>query len=294
MWYISNAFNVLHLYFMQFLFFLFCFVFTGWLHFQSPACFASENLKSKDCTRDNSVRKTVMGKMNSAYTSTDGLNLLADLAVSASNVQVPQQPEPGFERKPDTSFQNCDVAKDVTSAAKESVLHSLLRQPASRTLQPLESPSPIRRVAGTDLVDLISKEHSYSLPQSSSLLLGLLGTPFQVSPLCGSTRPMHHHLQFYGNGIQTLQPCLYKEHRDEHNHRTPEYLKKHVHKFRQSRAFFNKDGSVQVTRQWKENYDFSLDSKLTSGSKEKTIIRALHGYVYFIYFILNFHPLPLF
>ncbi|XP_029008453.1 uncharacterized protein tasor2 isoform X2 [Betta splendens] len=223
-----------------------------WLHFQTPASFASEKLKSKDCTRDNSVRKTVKEKMNSSCTSTDALNLLADLALSATNGQVPQQPEPTLEKERETSSKNCDVAKDVTSAEQESVLHSLLRQPASRTLQPLESPSPSRRVAGHELLDLISEEHAYSLPQSSPLLLGLLGTQFQ------------------------------EEDRDEHNHGTPQNLmntKKHVHrhKFKHSCASFNKDGSVQVTRQWKENYDFSLDSRFTSGLKEKTIIRALHG-----------------
>lgn len=268
--------------FMQFLFFLLCFVFTGWLHFQTPACFASEKLKNKDCTRDNSVRKTVKEKMNSACSSTDALNLLADLALSASNGQVPQQPDPALERKPETSFKKCDVTKDVTSAEQESVLHSLLRQPAARPIQPLESPSPNHLVAGTELVDLISKEHAYSLPPSSSLLLGLPGTPFQVSPLCGSTRLLHQHQQFYGNGIQTLHPSVCQEDRGEHNHRTPEYLKKHVvhrQKFRHSRTFVNNDGSVQVTRQWKENYDFSLDSKFTSDSKDRTIIRALHGYV---------------
>uniref|UniRef100_A0A3Q1J401 Uncharacterized protein n=1 Tax=Anabas testudineus TaxID=64144 RepID=A0A3Q1J401_ANATE len=230
--------------------------------------------------RDNSVRKTVKEKMNSACSSAEALNLLADLALNATNDQVPQQPDPALERKPETSFKKCDITKDVTSAEQVSVLHTLLRQPAARPIQPLESTSSSHPVEGTELIDLISKEHAYSLPPSSSLLLGLPGTPFQVSPISGSTRLLHHHQEFYGNGIQTLHPFVCQEDRGEHNHRTPEYLKKpvvHRQKFKYSRTFVNKDGTIQVTRQWKENYDFTLDSTFTSDSKDRTIIRALHG-----------------
>ncbi|XP_040894265.1 uncharacterized protein tasor2 isoform X2 [Toxotes jaculatrix] len=105
-------------------------------------------------------------------------------------------------------------------------------------------------------------------------------TPFQVSPLSGSTRLLHHHPQLHGGGIQTLHPSVCQNDRGECNHRTSEYLKKHLvrrRKFRHSRTFVNKDGSVQVTRQWKENYDFNRDSKFSSDSKDKAILRALHG-----------------
>ncbi|XP_049929954.1 uncharacterized protein tasor2 isoform X2 [Epinephelus moara] len=105
-------------------------------------------------------------------------------------------------------------------------------------------------------------------------------TPFQVSPLSGSTRLLHHHQTMYGDGINTLHPSISQDDRSEQNHRTPEYLKRymgHRRKFRQSRTFVSKDGSIQVTKQWKENYDFNLDSKFTSDSKDKTIVRALHG-----------------
>ncbi|XP_031138385.1 uncharacterized protein tasor2 isoform X2 [Sander lucioperca] len=251
-----------------------------WLHFQTPACYASEKLNYKECTRDNSVRKTVKEKMNSACSSTDALNLLADLALSASNDQVPPQPDPALERKPETSLKKCDLTKDVTTAEQESVLHALLRQPAARSMQPIESPSPSHLMGGSELVGLVSKEHAYSLPPSSSLLLGLPGTPFQVSPLSGSTRLLHHHQTMYGDGIKTLHPSVSQTDRSEKNHRTPEYLKKHMvcrRKFRHSRTFVDKDGSIQVTKQWKENYDFNLDSKFTNDSKDRTIVRALHG-----------------
>ncbi|XP_044211401.1 uncharacterized protein tasor2 isoform X5 [Thunnus albacares] len=250
-----------------------------WLHFQTPACYTSEKLKNKECTRDNSVRKTVKEKMHTACSSTDALNLLADLALGASNDQVPPQPEPELERKPESSLKKCGLTKDVTCAEQESVLHALLRQSAARPIQPLESPSPSHLVGGSELVGLISKEHAYSLPPSSSLLLGLPGTPFQVSPISGSTRLLHHHQTMYGNGIQTLHPSVGQEDRDEHNLTTPKSLKKHMvfRKFRNSRTFVQKDGSLEVTRQWKENYDFNLDSKFSTDSKHRAIIRALHG-----------------
>ncbi|XP_039990013.1 uncharacterized protein tasor2 isoform X2 [Xiphias gladius] len=251
-----------------------------WLHFQTPACFAAEKLKYKECTRDYSFRKTVKEKTNSSCSSTDALNLLADLALSASHDQVPPQPDPALERKPETRLKKCGHTKDVASAEQESVLHALLRQPAARPVEPLESPSPSYLVGDSELVGLISKEHAYSLPSSSPLLLGLLGTPFQVSPLSGSTRLLHHHQQLCGDGIQTLHPSVCQEDRGERNHRTPEYLKKHMvcrRKFRHSRTFGNKDGAVQVTREWNENYDFNRDSKFACDSNDRAIIRALHG-----------------
>ncbi|XP_054475164.1 uncharacterized protein tasor2 isoform X2 [Anoplopoma fimbria] len=251
-----------------------------WLHFQTPACFASETLKNKECTRDNSVRKPVKEKMQSACSSTDALSLLADLALSASNEQVPPQPDPALERKTETSLKKGDLSKNLTSAEQESVLHSLLRQPAATTMQPLDSTSPNHLVEGSEWVGLVSKEHAYSLPPSSSLLLGLPGTPFQVSPLSGSSRLLRHHQTMYGNGIKTLQPSVGQENGSEQNNRSPEYLNKQMmrrRKFRHARTFVDKDGSIQVTKQWKENYDFSQDSKFTNDSKDRTVVRALHG-----------------
>ncbi|XP_029290247.1 uncharacterized protein tasor2 isoform X2 [Cottoperca gobio] len=105
-------------------------------------------------------------------------------------------------------------------------------------------------------------------------------TPFQVSPLSGSTRLLHHHQTKYGDGIKTLHPSVSQKVRSEQNHMTPENLKKHImrrRKFRHSRTFVNNDESIQVTKQWKENYDFDLDSKFTNDSKDRTIVRALHG-----------------
>ncbi|KAM8751226.1 uncharacterized protein tasor2 isoform 2-T2 [Acanthopagrus schlegelii] len=105
-------------------------------------------------------------------------------------------------------------------------------------------------------------------------------SPFQVSPLSGSTRLLHHHQTMYGDGIKTLHYSVDKEDRSENNHRTPEYLTKQMarrRKFRQSRTFVVKDDSLQITKQWKANYDFNLDSRFTNDTKERAIVRAIHG-----------------
>ncbi|XP_040019565.2 uncharacterized protein tasor2 isoform X2 [Gasterosteus aculeatus] len=249
-----------------------------WLHFQTPACYASEKLK--DSGRANSVRKTVKENINSACSSTDALSLLADLALRAGNDQVLPQPDPALERETETSLKKCDLSKDLTCAEQESVLPSLLTQPAAKPMQPLQSTSPNHLVESSEWVGLVSKEHAYSSPPSSSLLLGLPGTPFQVSPLSGSSRLLRHHQTMYGNGIKILHPSVVHERSSEENQTIPGFLKKNIvrrRKFRHSRTFENKDGSIQVTKQWEETYDFNLDSKFTNDSKDRTIVRALHG-----------------
>ncbi|XP_068168315.1 protein TASOR 2 isoform X2 [Antennarius striatus] len=252
-----------------------------WLHFQIPTSFTNEKHRIKGCPRDISVRKTVKEKSNISCSSSDALNLLADLALSDSYDHLPPQPDPTHVQKPETSLKNCYLAKDDTIAEQESVLHSLLRQPAAISTQPLESPSPSGLLGGSELVAVMSKEHAYSLPPSSSLLLDLLGTSFQVSPLSGSTKLLHHHPTAQEDGVRTLHHTVCQEDRRHYNIKAPEKdLKKHTactRKLRRSRSFVAKDGSVQVTKQWKENYDFNLDSRFSSDSMSRTTIRALHG-----------------
>lgn len=221
--------------------------------------------------------------MHTAFSPTDALTLLADLALSASNDRVPQQPDPTLERKLDSSLDVCGPIKDVTSAEQESVLHALLKQPAVRPTLPLKSPSSNGLVESNDEAVLISKEHAYSLPPSSSPLLGLPGTSFQVPPLSGSAGLQLRHQNRDDDGIQALHTIVCHKDKCGHKHGAPSDLQKGLirrRKFRHSRTFVDKDGSVQVTRQWKENYDFSLDSKFTNDSQDKTVIRALHGYVF--------------
>uniref|UniRef100_A0A668ARB4 Uncharacterized protein n=1 Tax=Myripristis murdjan TaxID=586833 RepID=A0A668ARB4_9TELE len=233
--------------------------------------------KINACTKNSAVRKNLKEKMHTAFSSTDALTLLADLALSASNDRVPQQPDPALERKLDSSLDVCGSIKDVTSAEQESVLHALLKQPAVRPTVALKSPSSNGLVESNDEAVLISKEHAYSLPPSSSPLLGLPGTSFQVPPLSGSAGLQLRHQNRHDDGIQALH-C--RKDKCGHKHGAPSNLQKGLlrrRKFRHSRTFVDKDGSVQVTRQWKENYDFSLDSKFTNDSQDKTVIRALHG-----------------
>ncbi|PWA28477.1 hypothetical protein CCH79_00016306, partial [Gambusia affinis] len=243
-----------------------------WLHFQTPACFTTEK-KYNDCTSDKTVGKTVKEKMKSSCTSTDALNLLADLALS--NDKVPPQPNQTLERMSKDSVKKCDLSKSLSSADQESVLHALLRNPAARPLQSLESPSKCSLVAENNLVSLISKDHAYSLPPSS-LLLDLSGTTFQVPPLSGSTRLLNHHQSMYGDGAKTLHPSVSTRDISEHT-KTPENLQKHQQKLKHSRTYVMKEKSIQVTRKWEENYNFNLDSRFTSDPKDKVIIRALHG-----------------
>uniref|UniRef100_A0A665WHM1 Uncharacterized protein n=1 Tax=Echeneis naucrates TaxID=173247 RepID=A0A665WHM1_ECHNA len=250
------------------------------LDIDSMDTFCPEPVREKLCTRNNSVRKTVKERVSSSCSSTDALNLLADLALGAGKDQVPPQPDPALERKPETSLKKCGLTKDVTSAEQESVLHALLRQPAAIPTQPFKSHSPSHLAGESELVGFISKEHTYSLPPSSPLPLGLPGTPFQVSPLSGSTRLLQAYQQLYGDGIQTLHPTVCHEDKLELNRRTPEHLKKHMpgrRKFRHSRTFVKKGASIQVTREWNENYDFNRDSRFSNDFRDRTVVRALHG-----------------
>ncbi|MED6257071.1 hypothetical protein ATANTOWER_009006 [Ataeniobius toweri] len=242
-----------------------------WLHVQTPAGFTSEKIYN-DCTNDNTVRKTVKEKMKSTCTSTDALNLLADLALSNDKVQP--QPNQALERTLKESMKKCDLSKGLSSSDQESVLHALLRNPSAKALQSPESPSACTSVADNELVALISKDHSYSLPPSSSLLLDLPGTTFQVPPLSGSTRLLNHHHTIYDNGDKILHSSVNMEDISEHNI-TSEYVKKQ--KFKCFRSFVIKEKSIQVTRKWEENYNFNLDSRFTSDPKDKVVIRALHG-----------------
>ncbi|RVE71627.1 hypothetical protein OJAV_G00053720 [Oryzias javanicus] len=232
-----------------------------WLHFQTPAFNDSDKVQNNDCTRDMSVRKTVEKDLNSSCSSTDALNLLADLALSVSNDQVPPQPNTSVEREPE----KCDLAESHTSSEQKSVLHALLKNTAVSHKQPLEPSPPATLMRDNDVVDLVFAEHAYSQPPSSSPLLGLSGTP-----LCVSTRVLQDQSK-WADEDRTLPASAVPE------HKASDYLHKHRQKFRNFRSVFIKEGSIQVTRQWQEHYDFNLDSKFTSDPKIRVVTRALHG-----------------
>ncbi|XP_039521057.1 uncharacterized protein tasor2 isoform X4 [Pimephales promelas] len=48
-------------------------------------------------------------------------------------------------------------------------------------------------------------------------------------------------------------------------------------RFARNRNLIEKEGKIQVTRIWEEDYDFKFDSKFTNDNKDKTVTRALHG-----------------
>uniref|UniRef100_A0A3B3H2C3 Uncharacterized protein n=1 Tax=Oryzias latipes TaxID=8090 RepID=A0A3B3H2C3_ORYLA len=212
---------------------------------------------------DMSVRKTVEKNMNSSCSSTDALNLLADLALS--NDQVPPQPNPSVEREPE----RCNLAKSLTSSEQQSVLHALLKNPAVSSEQPLEPSPPAPLMRDNDFVDLVFAEHAYSQPPSSSPLLGLSGTHLGVS-----TRVLQDQTK-HADEDKTLATSAIPEHKPS------EYLltgtQAQRQNFRNSRSVSIKEGSIQVTRQWQEHYDFNLDSKFTSDPKIRVVTRALHG-----------------
>uniref|UniRef100_A0A8C8JY97 DUF3715 domain-containing protein n=1 Tax=Oncorhynchus tshawytscha TaxID=74940 RepID=A0A8C8JY97_ONCTS len=279
-----------------------------WLHYHTPTSFEKEKvaqpISSQLLTLNPDVRRVVSrGRPRTVKKDTsdascppaDALTLLADLALSTSNNKV-------LEQQPDhlaLQQQECcpsllisdNSVKDGGSPHEsdgepESVLHALLKHPSVARLKlPPQSPSPKGLVVGSgERVVLVSQEHSYSLPPSSSLLLGLSGSTLQI-PISEGLQP-HRKDMVYGDGTQALRAFLCQE-QDQNRKElgkesgvAPESMRKGIgrrQKFRRLRRFIEKDRSVQVTRLWKENYDFNSDSKFTNDPMDKTVIRALHG-----------------
>nr|XP_046169237.1 uncharacterized protein LOC124004619 isoform X3 [Oncorhynchus gorbuscha] len=146
-----------------------------------------------------------------------------------------------------------------------------------------------------------SDQMSEALPSSPSATITLTGrgSPLKMKckpadsirkkcstlqvPISEALQP-HCKDMVYGDGTQALRPFLCQEqNRKELGKESgvaPESTRKGIgrrQKFRRLRRFIEKDRSVQVTRLWKENYDFNSDSKFTNDPMDKTVIRALHG-----------------
>ncbi|XP_072291456.1 uncharacterized protein tasor2 [Eucyclogobius newberryi] len=238
-----------------------------WLHFQTPACYGEKQLQG--CLSDILVRKTIKEKTNS---SSEALNLLADLALSTDKGQV--SPHPAQECEFEANLEKCDNTKDVTNPEQQSVLHALLRQPVVKSIQPQE-PSAPDCFGASGLIDVIYQEHAYSLPSSPSLLLAL-PAPFQVSPLNGSATLLRS--QRLWDGAHAMPPGS-PEGNVEQNERACRDPKRswHTRKFCLSRTIENRNKTICITRHWKEEYDFNLDSRFTVDLKDKAIVRALHG-----------------
>lgn len=232
------------------------FVPTGWLRFQSSKCVKSEDLPDKV---GRPGRRPA--EQRTSTVPTDGLNLLADLALCAAPDQLPPQPEQAQGRRPKNSS---------SVAEQESVLHALLRQPAARPPQSVQSSPAAQNLRDGQLAGLITKEHAYSMHPSTSLLLDFSTMPFQIYPLSGGTRLLHRH--------QTQNLALDQE--DKSSPQTPECTEirtEESKRWRHSRSVAVKDGAVQVTKRWRRSYDFGRDSKFSNEPRCRTVCRALHG-----------------
>lgn len=126
---------------------------------------------------------------------------------------------------------------------------------------------------GTEWARLLCQEHAYSLPLRASLPPGLPGTPFQVSPLSGSTGLLQKPRA--APGVET--PNDLEELAENEDRQPSDRGRTRTTALNRYRSFVCRDGSVRVTRQWKEKYDFGRDSRFSSDPKDRTVIRALHG-----------------
>ncbi|XP_076860254.1 uncharacterized protein tasor2 isoform X2 [Brachyhypopomus gauderio] len=207
----------------------------------------------------------------------DALNLLADLALSANSDKMANLGE-----KP---RQDPHVGAK-TSSSPESVLHALLQgSPAARLKLPPKSPYPAGLVVAGNWVLDISEEHSYSQP--TSLLSGLSGTCPQVPPPVGciesllSVNPGLLKLPNQTSGLARQDKGGKNGWKYPTSLRLPPSsdLKSKVQEstFLHHRCICEKEGSIRVTRLWRENYDFRFDSKFTNVKLDKTVTRALHG-----------------
>ncbi|XP_050972415.1 uncharacterized protein tasor2 isoform X3 [Labeo rohita] len=209
----------------------------------------------------------------------DALSLLADLALGASNDKMLTN----LEAK--AGQEALDGVK--ATGSPESVLHALLRYPSARFKLPPRSPFPEGLLVTGELILEISKEHSYSQPTSP--LSGLSGpSPKVSSPPSGIVEsPLSLktglHLNLPKDAVASSQQeeggkAEWKR-LISPNKQLPEILKTKPRRSRilRYRSIIEKEGKIQVTRIWKEPYDFKFDSKFTNDSKDKTVSRALHG-----------------
>lgn len=210
----------------------------------------------------------------------DALNLLADLALSVnSDKMLPKH-----------------LGAKTSSSPFPQVFH-LLQSPVARFKLPDKSPFPEGLVVTGDLILEISREHSYSQP---SLLSGLAGICPQVQPqvqCVESCLPMKSDLL-----LKLPDLANYPGFRNKEGKNGWKFLpslpgsavkaKVWSSLFLRCRTIVEKEGSIQVTRHWKENYDFKFDSKFTNDKLDKCVTRALHGYVLPFLLLLLLPPPP--
>ncbi|XP_077079732.1 uncharacterized protein LOC143732486 [Siphateles boraxobius] len=261
----------------------------GSLNFDTSAPFEiakcnDQQLISSLGDRVGRTRISVDGKASaesesmSASLPSDALSLLADLALGASNDKMLSN----LEAKP--GQEALDGMKD--SGSPESVLHALLRCPSARFKLPPRSPFPEGLLVTGELILEISKEHSYSQP--TSLLSGLSGPSPQVSYPSGCVdSALSLKTGLHLNLPKDAAPSCHQEEGGKTEWKHLIYSKKTMSlipktkarksRFLRNRCIIEKEGKIQVTRIWEEDYDFKFDTKFTNDNIDKTVTRALHG-----------------
>ncbi|XP_041967157.1 uncharacterized protein tasor2 isoform X3 [Alosa sapidissima] len=232
---------------------------------------------------------SVEGVVNALCMPADALTLLADIALSGrsgkheirlQNLGLDSEGKLGQRRGTRDGVKEC--------GSQVSVLHSLLRDSKSLKI-PIAPRSPLPKglVMKGECVVFISKDHSYSQP--SSLVLGLSGAHLQALPFRKSTDSltMPNSVELQGRPLNTRkdwillqrQPCVNRNGLEQQSpiKKLLPSNSKEMRKCKRRRQIVEKDGSIKVTRLWREQYDFSLDSKFTNDPHDKAVTRALHG-----------------
>ncbi|MGH0131005.1 UNVERIFIED_CONTAM: hypothetical protein FKN15_008689, partial [Acipenser sinensis] len=258
----------------------------GWLNFETSSD-SSENQSTQSSPSEQPMldfeRNTRLSQPS------DALNLLADLALGSSTSGT----TPAVQSK-----ETSDVSKNMnTSACQENVSltdkhvqsHTVLVCEANLSPTSLDNCETLRQallnskfpqglpVTEELILDVIVKEHSYSQPSSvlmdltdqsplASTNSGESGNVNEVA-LVGRVAPFVHQQQPFYDCQKSKKCSSFSQNMQESS----------CVKAGLSRVVFEVNGILKVTREWKENYEFALDSKYSNDPLDKCVTRALHG-----------------
>ncbi|XP_041110641.1 uncharacterized protein LOC121318246 isoform X2 [Polyodon spathula] len=272
----------------------------GWLNFETQ----SDSSDNQNTQTSPSEQPMLDFERNTRLSQpSDALNLLADLALISNTSGTAHAVQ---------ASETSDVSKNVnTSACQENVSitdkhvqsHTVLDCEAKLGPTSLASCETLRQVLLNSnihpnrprtqfpeglpvteelILGVIVKEHSYSQP--SSVLKGLTEQPPLVSTnSAGSSKAESENVNevtLVGRVapfIHQQQPCYdYQKSKKDpsfsQNMQESSCVKTGV-----PRVVFEVNGILKVTREWKENYEFALDSKYSNDPLDKCVTRALHG-----------------
>ncbi|XP_048356588.1 protein TASOR 2 [Sphaerodactylus townsendi] len=185
---------------------------------------------------------------------------------------------------PSTPVQPNQSAESPSSPQERSRAGSGKKKIARSSLAKPHAALPVGMEEFSGLCEafLISIEHSYASPALEPLRKQLpwRGTPnppnskngvksAKSGPLVGKVLPFRHQQNICHphKQLRTYLPFV----------RSTIMAARPKEDFNRSRQVTFSDQSVQVTCQWEAEYLFSLDSKYTNNSLEKTVVRAVHG-----------------